>query len=114
MDITRIKTITANKYTTEFKTSFTTNEVQLINKYGDPRINVGGTFTGPPAFTLPDKYRDLKAGFPYTYYMDKNDDVLAEDKMTVWGNEVKQRMTDAIVALRANVDTFTDEIIDPV
>lgn len=114
MNITRIKTINANKYTVEFRDSFTTNELQLITKYGDPRVNVGGTFTGPPAFTLPDKYRELKAGFPYSYYMDKSDDVLAEEKMNVWSSEVRQRMIDAITALRAQTDTFTDEIIETV
>lgn len=43
-------------------------DLELIGKFGDPIINVGGLF-GPEgndnSFTLPDEYVKLKAGFPY-------------------------------------------------
>jgi hypothetical protein len=56
------------------------SDLELIGKFGDPLINIGGSF-GPEgdlnAFTLADEYIRLKAGFPYVKTFSVEDPMFA-------------------------------------
>ena len=114
MKITITKSLLDNKYITEFKTEFPDQEIDLIEKFGDPLINVGGSITGPPAFVLSDEHRKLKGGFPYTLSMDADGDTQAKDKMLAWIEEIRARMLTAITTLRGQVDDFSGEIVETI
>lgn len=114
MKITTTKELVDNKYSAEFKTEFPEQENDLIEKFGDPEINFGGSFTGPPVFDLADHYRKMKSGLPYTYQIDANGDVDAKDKMLVWITEIRARLVSEINTLRSQTDDFTGEIIETV
>ena len=114
MKITFDKELLDNKYSAEVKTEFTDQELELITKFGDSQINVGGTITGPPAFDLEDQYRAIKAGFPYTYSIDGNGDSQAKDKMNAWITEVRDRLISAINTLRGKTDDYSGEVVETV
>ena len=114
MKIYITKEILDNTYSAEFKTEFPKQELDLITKFGDPEVNFGGTITGPPAFTLPDAYRKMKAGLPYTYSIDGNGDAQAKDKMLAWITEIRARLVSAINTLRSQTDDYSGEIVETV
>lgn len=84
-------------------------DTQLIQKYGEPSIDLGGDFTGPPVFSLPSRLAGIVSDQPHAQSFDVRDFADAEDRADVWTTEVVARMVAAMVALRANVDTFTEE-----
>lgn len=114
MNIYVKRTLASNIYSVEFSTDFTSQESDLIEKFGDPEINCGGSITGPPAFDLSDQYRKLKAGFPFSYQVDGNGDDEASDKVLAWITEIRGRCVTAITTLRDQTDTFTGETIETV
>lgn len=93
------------------KITNTANSVELskIAKFGEPSIDFGGSFTGPPAFTLPTSQKKLVSGFPSTYSFDGNADTDAEDKAVVWEAEMRSRISSAVTTLVALVDEFTSD-----
>ena len=86
---------------------------ELMDKFGEPEINTGGSFTGPPTFSLPSSLRDLmtetSAIRPLTKAFDMDDFGDAKARATVWAAEMTTRITSAIVALRANDDDYSGE-----
>ena len=108
------KLLEDNRYSAEFKVELTDQEQAQVDAFGDPLVNFGGSFTGPPAFTLADEFRALVAGLPYTQSMDGNGDVDAKDKMNVWITEVKTRLTSAKNTLVGLTDDFTGEVVETV
>jgi len=93
------------------KITNTPNEVEKekITKFSEPTVDVGGSFTGPPSFSVPTQLRKMISGFPFTYKIDGNADTDAKDKMVVWADEVEARILDAKTDLVANVDDYTGE-----
>lgn len=114
MKVTLVKSLANNYYSTEVKTEFPEQEEELIEKFGDTEVNFGGTFAGPPSFTLPDTYRKMKAGLPYTFGIDGNGDADAKDKMVVWNTEIRSRLLSAINTLRSQTDDYSGEIVETV
>jgi hypothetical protein len=106
--------IVDNRYYAEITTTFRESEEDLITKFGDPLINVGGEITGPPEFTLGDNTRKLSAGFPYTFYIDGASDAEAKDKMVAWIAEVRTRIISALNTLRSQSDDYTGEVLESV
>ena len=56
MKIILDKGLANNYFSTEVNTEFTEQEDDLIEKFGDPEVNFGGTFTGPPFFIWLDNW----------------------------------------------------------
>ena len=82
---------------------------ELIEKYGEPDVDLGGSFTGPPAFTLTSRLVTIVSESPHIQRFDSRDDVNAEDKANVWADEVELRIQNAFTTLRGNVDGFSGE-----
>lgn len=114
MKITLNKTVVNNRFATEVGTAFPEQEDDLITAFGDPEVNFGGSFTGPPAFTLADNYRNLKAGMPTSFGIDGNGDAEAKDKMIVWNVEMRVRLLAAMNTLRTQTDDYSGELIETV
>lgn len=84
------------------------NDLLLLDKFGEPLVNVGGTFgTDGNAFTLADEFVKLKSGFPYTRTFNSADtpfNTAASVKAQSYREGVKDNVADAITALRAEAD----------
>jgi len=84
-------------------------ELEKMASFGEPEINLGGTFTGPPGYTLPDSYAKIKTGVPFLAACDVRDYANAEDRAVVWATEIVTRLKSAITSLRAMTDSYTGE-----
>jgi hypothetical protein len=93
------------------------SDKELMRKFGEPEINVGGTFTVAEVgdFTLPDKYIKVKSGLPFLQEFDsKSPDFLTDvkEKALAFEEEFIVRYTQAFTDLRSSEDTFTGERIE--
>ncbi len=89
-------------------------DLMLMEKFGEPEINIGGTFLEETedSFILPDQYVKVRSGFPFLQEFDSRSDPFATNtvvKVTAYRDELRTRFSDAFTALRANGDTFTGE-----
>lgn len=89
---------------------------QLMQKFGEPEINLGGTFLAATAneYTLPDEYVKVRSDFPIRKEFDSKGapfDTNTVIKVTAFREDTTDKFTDAITALRAQADTFTSEFI---
>lgn len=94
--------------------TFSELDQQLMAKYGEPEINLGGSFTGPPAYSLSGDLRRLRSESPFTEKFDIDDYADAAARATVWATEMTTRITAAMATLRANSDTFTNEEVETI
>jgi len=92
----------------------------LIQKFGEPQINIGGTYTATDnqsntyTYVLPDKFLRVRTDLPYTQEFDaKSPDFEdhTELKANAFLDEFKMLYSAAFVDLRATSDTFTGEEI---
>jgi hypothetical protein len=93
---------------------------QLMAKFGEPEINVGGTIDGPTIqgeeteYTLPAKYIKIRSGLPYTREFDSKTtpfNTHTQEKAEAYQAAFVSRYTQALVELRANEDTFSGEFL---
>lgn len=86
---------------------------QLMLQYGQPTVELGGTFTPvapAPQFTLPARSALILAGdYVFRQEFDSRDTDYAAADATAWHAEVVDRITEAMITLRTNTDTFTTE-----
>lgn len=85
---------------------------QLMTKYGEPSIDLGGSFyddTPYVDFSLPENLVLIFSESPFTQRFDLRDYPDAENMAITWKNEIVLRLSEAIATLRANDDTFTRE-----
>lgn len=111
MKISVKKLLKNNKYQVTIATTLNDVELDKVDKFGEPLVNVGGSFTGPPAFTLANNLRGLKNGFPFTLTLDGAADADAEAKADVWAAEEGQRLSDTVAVLIAKIDNFSDDAL---
>jgi hypothetical protein len=112
MKVRTFKTPRDNKFYVKIQTEeFSEGDLALMEKFGEPEIQVGDTFTGPPTFTLPKALRRLRTEFPVVQVFDKSDYADAEDRADVFASELTTRIQDAVTVLRLNTDTFTSETV---
>ena len=112
MKIRAFTSIVDGKYSVAVYTEdFSEGDKQLMIKFGEPSVDVGGTFTG---FILPNQLRSLASGFPYTKFFDSRDNVSAATHAATFLSTIKTRISSALSALRANTDTFTSEDVTTV
>lgn len=79
MKIRTFNDIYNDKYrVTKHTEDFSEADLLLLASYGEPEINLGGTFGADPAFTLPDDLEKLKTGSPFTYRFDGRDHDLSQ------------------------------------
>ncbi len=94
------------------------NDKELMAKFGEPEINFGGTFTsGPLEIILPDEYRKVLSGLPFKKIVTPSaepwvDDT--DDKLVLYRTEMITRFTNAMTALRSQGDTFTGEYVNSI
>jgi len=113
MKIRTVKSIIGNVYTVQLSTvEWSVNDGELMASYGEPEIDLGGDFTGPPAFSLPNSLSRIKSGSPFVGKFDADDEAQAEDFADIWTVEIIVRLKAAIDALRANTDEFTGETVE--
>jgi hypothetical protein len=89
-------------------------DIQLMEKYGEPEIDVGGTFdgdgsSGSETFELGSKLYGVKTASPFSQGFDSRDYDDAGARALVWETEIRQRITEAVLELRENEDDFTKE-----
>ena len=95
---------------------FSESDKQLIAKFGEPEINVGGVFldNDPKEYTLPNKFIKIRSGLPYTQEFDSRGapfDTNTQIKADAYLDVFVDRYTDALTALRANQDSFSGEYL---
>lgn len=88
----------------------------LMNKYGEPEINLGGDFEygDDGEFTLADEYVKIVSGFPVRREFDITAapfDEETDDRLTAYRTTILSRITTAFATLRANDDDFTNEFL---
>jgi hypothetical protein len=114
MKLTTTKIVGDNKFKAILATEANDLELGKIEKFGEPSINIGGSFTGPPAFVEPNQMKLLITASPFVFIKDKDGDVEAEAKVDVWAAEVRTRIIDAKTTLVGLVDSFTDETTETI
>lgn len=93
------------------------SDKELIRKFGEPQINVGGIFLENTAdqYTLPDKYIRIRTDLPYTQEFDSKSADFSENTQTkalAFQEKFIADYSSAFVELRAKADTFTGESIE--
>lgn len=96
--------------------SFTAGEDALLDKFGEPLVETGGTFTdGSLTFTLAADPRKLKTGMAAVQQIfDSADSDDAEAMANLWAVTLQNRSRAGITDLRNNVDTFTGTTLETV
>jgi hypothetical protein len=89
-------------------------DLDLMAKYGEPEIDLGGDFEGPPEFVLTTNLVKAMSDSPFSQSFDGRDYANAEDRANVWATEIISRITSAMTTLRANDDEFTREEVQNV
>lgn len=89
-------------------------DLKLMEKYGEPEVDLGGSFTGPPELDLSANLVSLRAESPFTQSFDSDDYVDADERAVVWKEAVVTRIKSAVTALRANTDDFSGETVENV
>lgn len=99
------KTIIGNTFRVQHSlVEITQSDIDLMDKYGDAKVDFGGSFTG---FTLPANLRSLRTGLPVLNVFDKNSEPSAETFANTYVSEIDTRITTSLATLRLNSDTFT-------
>lgn len=112
------KTIENDVYIMRFENdpvALSQQDKMLMQRFGEPTINVGGTFgTTPNDFTFPDEYVRIRSDFPYTRTFDSKGtpfDTNILVKTASYETAITTAFTDAFTTLRANNDAYTGEVI---
>ena len=111
MKIRTFFTLDSNVYRAALHTEdWSQRDVQLMERLGEPEINLGGAFyDGAAMFELPDTFVRIKSESPMVQGFDSRDFADADDRANVWAAEIRTRISSAIVALRALDTTFERE-----
>lgn len=88
-------------------------DIQLMEKYGEPEIDVGGTFGAYAlAFTLANDLRKIHSESPFSQGFDTRDFDSAEDaedRVNTWADEIRERISAAVATLRQLNDEYGRE-----
>ena len=117
MQIRTVKNLVDGKYTVTISAEdFSEGEDTLMEKFGEPLVETGGTFTdGTISFTLGLDPRQLKSGMgAVTQIFDGADTTDAEQRANLWAITVQNRIRDAVTEVRSRNDIFTETKVEPV
>jgi hypothetical protein len=118
-----LKYISDQKYFIEVKNEdFSEEDNKLIQKFGEPEVNVGGLYgeesvEGEPAsptadWILPNKYVKIKKGFqPFISFFDKRSFADAQTRANYLAETIITRIQSAMSGLRSQQDSYTSESI---
>lgn len=86
----------------------------LMRKFGEPEIDMGGTFLAETAntYVLPSVKAKVRADFPFTQTFDSRDTDFSTATLTkveAYRDEIVDRFTTAMTTLRTTADAFTGE-----
>ncbi len=100
-------------------TAISNSDKELMQKFGEPEINMGGTFLAESEleYTLPDRYVRIRSDFPQRVELDSRSspfDADTQDKVNGYVTEMIAKFNAAVSTLRENTDSFTSEIIENV
>ena len=114
MNIRKFYSLDNNIYTVTLKTEdWSENDKQLMQDFGEPQIDLGGSFT-TPTFTLPSRLASIMSDSPFIQAFDFRDYADAEDRADRWATTISSRLVSSVTALRGLSDTFTREAIQQV
>jgi len=123
-NIMKVKTLIStsdNRYRVEISVyDFSAVEEELVSQFGEPIIEIGGSFAGSETrpgeavpttvnFELPAEQRRWDSDFPVVKIFDLDDDVDSDVKAKVFGDEIVSRLQTAKNALVAQSAAFTGE-----
>lgn len=98
--------------------TISSTDQELIIKFGEPEINLGGEVkaddTVTVLMTLPNEYIKIISGLPHKIIIDTTVapwDTDTDNKLTSYRKRLQERIVAAITALRALGDTYTNEYI---
>lgn len=118
MKIRTYKYIADQKYFVEIRTEdFSDGDLKLMQKFGEPEVNVGGLYGVDPGPTstwiAPDRYLKVRQGFqPFSAFFDsRNYGNEADDRANALISTVTSRIQSAIITLRTLEDGFSSEVI---
>jgi hypothetical protein len=89
----------------------------LMQKFGEPEIDLGGDFGGSPVlFTLDNDLKRIKTDSPFAAAFDARDYGATDAKAfaNVWALELSDRIAAAVATLRMAVDGFTTEQVEEI
>ena len=97
-------------------TKLSESDKQLMAKFGEPTINVGGTFliNSSDTFALPDQYIRVRTDLPFTQTFDSTSapfDTNTQVKAQAFQDTFVANYAAAFTALRSTPDTFTGEYL---
>lgn len=93
------------------------NDVQLMEKYGEPEIDIGGDFhlepndSEPLDLFLPESHRRVKTESPITMSFDSRDMSHAKDFANAWADRISEAISSAFSSLHSHSDGFTRETV---
>jgi len=115
MKIRKFSTLVDDVYKISLYTEdWSQGDQDLMANFGEPEVDIGGDFTGPPAFTLSTNLARIMSESPFTQSFDGRDFADAEDRAVVWKDEVSALIVAAVAVLRALDDEFTGEEVENV
>jgi hypothetical protein len=91
------------------------SDKDLMRKFGEPTINVGGTFVDEDqtfSYTLPDKFLRVRTDLPYTQEFDSKSpdfELDTSSKALAYETAFVSNYQAAFAILRSMTDTFTGE-----
>lgn len=94
---------------TMYTEDWSEGDLKLMQLFAEPEIDLGGSFTGPPAYELPSELVRIKTGSPFSQSFDARDHADADERAVVWDEAIQAKIQAAVAALRALQDTFTGE-----
>lgn len=92
------------------------NDIRLMEKFGEPEIDIGGTLTyedegsDPVSLVLEEEYRRIKSE-PIFASFDSRDSSYAKRFANLWADEIIGKISAAYSSLHAHVDDFTRETV---
>lgn len=114
------KSISNNVYFVHIEndpTALSEGDKEKIHKFGEPEINLGGTFLEGTEneFTLPDKFVRICSEFPQTIRFDSRDERFQAnitEKIDAYIAAILTAFREAFASLRSREDTFSSELVE--
>ena len=117
MKIRVLKHIADDKFLLDITTEdFSQGDLNLIQKFGEPQVNVGGLYGNPDDATrtwiVPDSLLNVRQDFqPFRASFDQRTYSDAAARASALAAVIVTRIEDAMTTLRSLTDTFTGESV---
>jgi len=97
--------------------SLSEHDKDLIRKFGEPQINIGGVYLAETlnTYTLPDKYLRVRSDLPFTQEFDSKSpdfETATQAKAQAFQDTFTALYLGAFTTLRTSTDTFTGEYVE--